>query len=268
MIGLVSLLSASGIVFDPADTKIHLACWNGVEEPIDVYYSGRWQEWQEGQNRRNFECSHVISLIDLGQSHWLFVGVYSVHGCQPDPRRESAVRYTTQLLPGQDELIARVVVYHKRSRASYIWCAPDVPLPIVEIRREKMTIGEFPGYNEVILSHAELQIITRQKIASWYGALANIKGVYLIVDTTTGKPYVGKASGSDGIWNRWCAYAENGHGGNVELKKLLKEQGPDHMRNLQYSILEIADTHASDEDILARESHWMNVLLTRTFGLN
>ena len=40
------------------------------------------------------------------------------------------------------------------------------------------------------------------------------------------------------------------------------------MSNFQYSILEIADTHASDDDILDRESYWMKVLKTREFGLN
>jgi hypothetical protein len=34
------------------------------------------------------------------------------------------------------------------------------------------------------------------------------------------------------------------------------------------SVLEIADTHASDDDILARESYWMNALKTREYGLN
>jgi hypothetical protein len=131
-----------------------------------------------------------------------------------------------------------------------------------------MTIGGFPGYNAVLLSHSQLQIVTRQKIESWNGALANIKGLYLITDMTTGKHYVGKASGGVGIWQRWCSYAKNGHGGNVELKKLLRSKGERHMTHFQYSILEIADSHASDKDILLRESHWMNVLQTRRFGLN
>jgi hypothetical protein len=268
MLGLIPFLTASGIEFDPSDMKIHLACYNGVEHPIDVFYAGHWQEWQDGQTRRNFECSHVLSLIDLGQSHWLFVGVYQILGCQPNPNRDGHFRYSTKLVPHQNELIGRVIVYHKRSRASYIWSTPEIVLPINEIRREKMTIAEFPGFNSVVINHSSLQIITRQKITSWHAALANIKGVYLIVDTTTGKPYVGKASGSVGIWQRWCAYAENGHGGNVELRNLLKAHGPEHMRQFQYSILEIADTHASDQDILDRESYWMNVLLTREFGLN
>src|SRR5207249_3306444 len=139
--------------------------------------------------------------------------------------------YSTELLAQQSDLIGRLIVEHQRTRQSYVWYRPEMALPIVEIRREKMTIGDFPGYNSVVISHGSLQIITRQKIASWHAALANIKGVYLIVDTTTGKPYVGKASGNVGIWQRWCAYADNGHGGNVELKAVLEANGPEHMKH-------------------------------------
>lgn len=141
-------------------------------------------------------------------------------------------------------------------------------LPLVEPRREKMTIGDIPGYNNVLLSHAQLRIVTTQHLASWHGALANIKDLYLITDTSTGKQYVGKASGNNGIWQRWCEYARNGHGGNVELQSLLTEMGAEHMRHFQYCILEIADSHASDIDILARESYWLNALNTREYGLN
>lgn len=268
MLGLIPYLTASGIEFDSNHTKIHLACWNGSEHPIDVFYAGNFESWQAHQTRRNFECSHVLSLIDLGQGAWLFAGVYRVITGKPHPKIEGHFLYSTELLTHQSELIGRVIVRHQRTRQSYVWCKPEIELPIVEIRREKMTIADFPGYNAVVISHPSLQIITRQKIASWHAALANIKGVYLIVDSTTGKPYVGKASGSVGIWQRWCAYADNGHGGNVELKNVLKVKGSEHMTNFQYSILKIADTHASDEDILARESYWMNVLQSRKFGLN
>ncbi|WP_166831853.1 GIY-YIG nuclease family protein [Thalassoroseus pseudoceratinae] len=267
MIGLVDFLTASEVTFDASSTKIHLACWNGKEHPIDVYYTGEFGLWQEFQRRRNFSCSHVLSLIDLGQSLWLYVGIYVVHGCEP-PNDSEFFRYSTSLQPNQEELIGRVVVRHQRTRQSYIWLKPEIQLPIAEVRREKMTIGEFPGYNSVIINHAKLRTITRQRIASWHGALANIKGVYLITDTTTGKHYVGKTSGQVGIWQRWCDYAENGHGGNIELVALLKEKGAEHMQFFQYSILEIADTHASEQDILKRESYWMETLRSSQFGLN
>ncbi len=268
MIGLTEFLHASKIAFAPAETKVHLACWNGREHPLEVFYAGRFKEWQEHQNRRNFGCKHVLSLIDLGASQWLFAGIYDVESFASHPNYPTTFLYTTSLRPDQEELIGRVIVSHQRTRQSYIWLKPEVTLPLLEIRRKKMTVGEFPGYNAVTISNSVLRIITNQQIISWYTALANIKGVYLITDTSTGKHYVGKASGDVGIWQRWCAYADNGHGGNVELKALLATNGTDHLRHFQYSILEIADTHASDDDILARESYWMNVLQTRKFGLN
>lgn len=268
MIGLIDFLAASGITLNTESTKVHLACWNRHEHPLDVFFAGRFQAWQEQQARRNFDCEHVVSLIDLGRSRWLFVGVYDVISRVDHPTWPGHHLYSTQLRPGLDELIGRVVVEHVRSRASYIWLKPEVKLPILEIRGKKITVGEFPGYNAVLIRHPTLRVITEQVIPSWFAALKNIKGVYLITDTTSGKHYVGKASGDVGIWQRWCAYADNGHGGNQRLKELLTMKGADHMRHFQYSILEIADTHASDQDILNRESHWMRVLQTHKFGLN
>lgn len=269
MLGLVAFLKAAGITVDSTNLKIHLACWNGKERPLDVFFAGTFKEWQEQQNRRNFQCRHVIGLVDLGRGEWLFTGVYEVLGCRHNPGPGTPFIYSTRLLAGQEDLIGRVVVRHQRSgRNSYIWSTDLTPLTIVEVRREKMTIGEFPGYNSVVISHAALQIIIGQKIASWHGALANVKGVYLITDTTTGLHYVGKASGDEGLWQRWCSYVQCGHGGNVVLKRLLNEKGPGHVSHFQYSILEIADTHASDGDILARESYWMKALRSRRLGLN
>ncbi len=233
-----------------------------------MYFAGQFQGWQEYQTKRNFDCEHVLSLIDLGQSRWLFVGIYDILGRDVHPDNPEHYRYSTQPQPNLDEFIGRVIVEHVRTRQSYIWLKPEIKLPILEIRGRKMTVGEFPGYNAVLISHPILRVITQQVVPSWHAALKNIKGIYLITDTTTGRQYVGKASGDVGIWQRWCAYADNGHGGNVKLKALLNEMGPEHVSHFQYSILEIADTHASDQDILARESYWMKVLQTREFGLN
>lgn len=100
-------------------------------------------------------------------------------------------------------------------------------------------------------------------------ALSNVGGVYLIVDTSSGKHYVGVAAGAGGFWQRWCSYADNGHGGNAELKSLLAQAGADHVKHFQYSILEIADLQTTPEQMLDRECHWKEALLSRVpFGLN
>ncbi len=85
--------------------------------------------------------------------------------------------------------------------------------------------------------------------------------IYLITDTSSGKQYVGSAYGQGGIFGRWTAYSNTGHGGNVELRGL----DPHHF---EFSILEIVPALLSEIDILERESRWKARLGTRKFGLN
>lgn len=66
-----------------------------------------------------------------------------------------------------------------------------------------------------------------------------------------------------GFWARWRAYSESGHGGDKNLKNILQKEGADYSRNFQFSILEAADTNASEDDVLERETHWKNALCSR-----
>ena len=51
LIGLVPFLKANGVAVDEVGLKVHLACWNGKEDPINHYYAGAFKEWQEEQTR-------------------------------------------------------------------------------------------------------------------------------------------------------------------------------------------------------------------------
>ena len=77
--------------------------------------------------------------------------------------------------------------------------------------------------------------------------------------------YVGSAYGQDMILGRWRNYVSNGHGGNIELKKIpfdyIKE-------NFRYSTLDIFKSTIDDTVIIQRESWWKETLLTREFGYN
>ena len=131
------------------------------------------------------------------------------------------------------------------------------------------TIGEeFPGYENIDLSWHDLHRVLKFK--NWQTALENQKGVYLITDTATNKRYVGSAYGTDMLLGRWRCYAEDGHGGNKELKALVKVQSLDYVKkNFRYSILDIYKSTTDDETIIARESWWKNILLTRgDYGYN
>lgn len=121
----------------------------------------------------------------------------------------------------------------------------------------------FPGYENVDLSWSDLGRVLTKDV--WRTALENQKGIYLIVDSSSGKMYVGSAYGECMLLGRWQAYAKNGHGGNVELRNLDFTHVQHYFR---YSILEIYKSTTNDTHILARESWWKRVLLTRTFGYN
>jgi hypothetical protein len=86
-------------------------------------------------------------------------------------------------------------------------------------------------------------------------------GVYIITCPKTLEQYVGAAYGSGGFLGRWRAYAQSGHGGNV----VLKARAPSDYR---VSILEVAGSLASMDEILALELRWKLKLGSREMGLN
>lgn len=129
-------------------------------------------------------------------------------------------------------------------------------------------VQTFPGFDELILSFAELQTVMEDsRYAAWREVLKSVQGVYLIADTRTGQLYVGKADGSERILGRWNTYAKTGHGGNVALRDL-DELDMSHRQHLQFSILRVFSPGASTAEIDAAESHFKRALLSRQFGLN
>jgi hypothetical protein len=268
MLKLTDLIEMAGV--DLGDYKIH--CATGVKSPpLEAFFDSRWKEWQEDQNQRNFECDRILSLIQLDGSRWLFAGVYDVLGATKVVRpRGDCYRYSTREVPGLEHLTGRAIVrFKKQFRASYL-IGPKYAdqMHVVALHEQRMTVGEFPGFNSVLLSHATLKTIVRENIESWRAALGAVAGVYVITDKSSGEQYVGSAYGVGGIWTRWCNYAENGHGGNAQLRAVLRDKGATHAGHFQYAILEVRDLKESSDFVIGRESHWKEVLQTRDHGLN
>ena len=272
---MFDFLRAMNPNLNPAEAKLHFATWNGEEHPIDVYLAGNFNDWQRWQSKKNFERKFLVSLINLPHQKfkWLFAGVYRSAGVERKWSEDHQTHhYWYELTEHEDykEMNGRMVVtFTKPSRGSYLyaekWCNR---IFLSEIYAEKQSIGEFPGFKAVNLTKAQLDLIVQRSPESWRTALSNVAGVYLISDTVTGRFYVGSAYGEGGIWHRWSEYADNGHGGNVELKKLLADESVKYAENFRFSILEISDLHDSQDNILQRESHWKDILMSRTYGLN
>jgi hypothetical protein len=159
----------------------------------------------------------------------------------------------------------RILVDWKGSPNSWSLAAESNDHDISALLEQSRDELQFEGYDQVSLTWYELKIVLQRK--EWQAALQNQKAVYMQTDKRNNKHYVGSATSKDGLYNRWQAYAKNGHGGNEGLKELnfdaIKE-------NFSYSILEVFPPKVDDEEVLARESWWKELLNSRNkdFGYN
>ena len=261
--------------------KAHFATGsNDKKEPYNAFLIDGFKEWQECQTQKNFGREYILSLIYYDKDIWMFGGVYKVLPVPPIPIKNgngwNGWKYATELTDKAVNYIGRAFFrFRKEFRASYpvLELAPKhgepiAKMPISHILDKRIAITDFLGFDRVNIDYKTLKYVVSDNISSWKSVLSNVKGVYLIVDTLSGKQYVGSAYGDECIWQRWTGYAKNGHGGNAELKELLKIYGEDYKYNFKYSILEVCNMNLGNDYIIDRETHWKEVLLTRKFGLN
>jgi len=258
--------------------KIHLAAYNGYEQPLDVFARDReewkgWNEWRRGKD--DFNREYIIGLIpDYHKiNKYVFGGVFKVIK-RYDDWQETEVGYKVELTNQFKSLIGRLVVGFSRyqglrGRAFLLENFMD-SMSIAEILENPYEGEEFPGYDNVRIDFSSLELLVQNQKTDWRVALENVKGIYLIVDKFNGKKYVGSAYGDSGIWSRWCTYINTGHGYNDELVMLIEKNGIDYARKyFQFAILELRSMKTDDDTIINRESFWKEVLLTRgIFGYN
>lgn len=257
----------------PEACKVHLAVDpTQISAPMEEFLSGNFERWQSLQSNKSFPRPYIVSFIHLPDGcSWLLAGAFEVLGVKKKglPPLER-FQYRTRRIPGTVPLEGRLIAdYKKVRRVSYPngeKVAED--LRVHEILAKPWVVEEFPGYSRVLVSLRTLTRIVKEGVASWEVALSSVGGVYLITDTITGGLFVGSACGEGGFWKRWSRYAGNGHGGNQELRQLLRRNGREYAYAFQYSILELASTHALPCDVQERERHWKRVLCSKEHGLN
>ena len=94
-----------------------------------------------------------------------------------------------------------------------------------------------------------------------------VAGVYLIL-ATSGDQYIGSAYGASGIWGRWRNYAKTGHGGNAQLKKLIRSDPRAYPEQFRFSVLQILPKTMAFNEVVRRETQYKHKLGTRAKGLN
>lgn len=256
---------------NPKKYKLHLACWNQHERPLDVFVRDYkdwvgWNEWKG--NRDDWTRDYIFSLIDFypKSDSWLFGGIFEVKN-----RLEKT--YELEEKSEYKKYVGRLILsFHRysglRGRAFNLENHID-KLTVNEILQDIYEGEVFPGYDKINHDFHVLEAIIKKEKKDWKTALQNLKGIYLITDKSNGKSYVGSAYGDQGIWARWQCYIGTGHGWNDELVKLISEKGIDYARTkFKIALLEIFSMDTPDKDITSRESKWKLILMTREHGYN
>ena len=273
------------VVKEPNRTKVKFNMNAGdIDFPAWEYLRDDDQQWENMNawktKQANNNLNNADYLLSFAQYHpygsefYIFGGMYKVEKITPEVYGQ--VGYKLTLIENFTEYRKRLIIKLDRSIGRDIYNKPyntvqrDFNPEIYELAPSTKP-DPFPGYNNVLLRHKNLQRIFNQETPEWKRVLSFVKGIYCITDISNGQLYIGSASGdSGGIWQRWSAYAnvKDLTGGNktfIELKK----SGADHLiDNFTYSIIEIFDMRTKKEDILKREEYWKRVFQTVKCGMN
>ena len=265
--------------------KFNMNAGNAEIKAWDLLFKEDETEWEQinawKTKHPNNNLNHADYLLAFAQyypygpEYFIFGGLYKIKKIEPEVFDE--VGYELTLMDDYKEYRKRLIVKLKKTIGRDLYNRlykniQDTLEPEVYEIAPNTKLGHFPGYQNVTLSHPQMQQIILRNEPSWKQALMNVKGVYVITDLSNGKLYIGSASGNtDGIWQRWSDYAniENLTGGNKLLNEIKLDKGKDYIvNNFQYSILEIFDTKTKADTIINRENYWKNVFCTRKYGMN
>jgi hypothetical protein len=237
--------------------------WRDAREQFDLY-----QSIQRIENREKLRTQHWASFVVTPSDETMFVGLYraSHRGLlekdTPMPHMDgvdtagSCDVWNLTLETNLNDLIGKLIIDWGPGGRAWIQRVDRQNKDVTELRAE-FKEPAFPGFLNFIEPLSKLDKLPK----SWLTALCSTRGVYLLTCPKTKEQYVGSATGEEGFWQRWEEYAQTGHGGDVALKS----RDPS---DYQVSILEVAGTAATSDDIMEMEKRWKLKLQSREMGLN
>ena len=228
----------------------------------------RYQATQSVGNRNKLKAAYWASFVGTPSDETLFVGLYGVKYrgllAQDTPmphmdgvdKADSCDVYDLTLEHALSDLVGKLLIDWGLGDRAWIQRADRQDKRIMELRTE-FKEPDFPGFLNFVEPLSRLDKLPK----GWIAVLQSSKGIYLLTCPRTKEQYVGSATGEGGFWCRWQEYVQTGHGGDVALKS----RDPS---DYQASILEVAGTASTWEDILKMEGRWKSKLLSREMGLN
>lgn len=242
--------------------------------------AGFFDEYQKIQKVGFFNnCDYILSFISAPGTSAKFVGCYEVGAgvvCSPELMQKDFpcpemynkedMYYDLRLCDILSDLQHRLIIdWGKAAVSWHQWATNEKPVLAIQ-ENVKLT---FFGYENVLLMYDELKQIIGDFILyeNWHTALSSVYAIYLIVDTTDGKQYVGSAYGAGGLLDRWKCYVDTKHGGNKKMMQLLNAY-PERFKGFQFSVLQILPKTITSEEVVRLESLYKAKFQSITFGLN
>jgi len=277
-LGIVDVLRMFG--FDPSCRSKIVRHQDKRYESHELLRRGWLDTYQCFQSKPVFDnLDYIISFIGVGGTQARLLGVYKIlgrrvgnigalpPGCPYKEWQTNPYYYELERQPGFETLEHRVII--EWGPATQAWHQYTKNKMITQLLPKGHLLRLFTDYLDFTLTHGELRYLFEHQEANseWRARLAAVAGVYLILATTTGRQYVGSATGIEGLWGRWAAYAADGHGGNKLLRNLVVTDGA-YPNSFTYSLLQILPKTTTLAQALEWERLYKQKLGSMATGLN
>ncbi len=237
--------------------------WRDFPDDFMTYQSRQSLKNAEELGRASYWAVFVVTPSD----ETLFVGLYKVG--KPSARVIGAPNISIRgvheekpymVFPLQkSDLLAefegKLVIDWGRGFLKWVQRADKQDKRVLELR-SVLKEEDWPGYLKFIVPLSAIENLPLH----WRERLREARGIYLLTCPRTTEHYVGSATGSEGFFGRWRTHLSVG-GDAIGFKS---REASDY----QVSILEIAGSGVSDQDILQGEQLWINKLQSNAMGLN
>lgn len=250
----------------------YLNRWLGHDEKaklsgtcVDCSYWGWYSK-----NRRNFQPGNIVfSFVQMPDNEWLLISAARILDVPKNTERAKI-----KVLNEYSSLFGRLIIKYKKGNTFSLYVfRMDYLIDDIIVKEILPCLysGEtFEGYDKICLPYKRLADIFSGKILpTYYEALKKITGVYCLTDTHTGKLYIGSATGTEGVAQRWGNYLDSKHGGNKKLKELYQKKGNQYFEKyFTYTVIEYFGLSYDPEKIKAREQFWKKCFCTIEKGYN
>lgn len=242
----------------------------------DIYLHDNdvFMSYQSEQVKKDFiNVDYIVAFIGEEGVSSRFVGVYKNYGVIKDTgiyNNKVLAKFDFRVIDGFQPLNERVVIdWEGMPRNWRQYYCNEMPVIRIDRGLEENNIPVFTKFEDVMLSYDQLALIFKKNNAEWKSKLESCNCIYLILDKSNGKQYVGSTyNKQQGIWGRWSDYAKTGHGDDKDLESLLQADPNYARKNFQWCILETLPLNVLADYAIDRESLYKRKFGTRDFGYN